>query len=97
MVEIFFLIFSKSTEKQKESEAQAEQYLAKMKEIQSELEIKSIPGDAERKALNEIHRLEGLLSERESLAKQLQSQVHSLSNELDTIKKGLNCCKFQKM
>jgi hypothetical protein len=61
-----------------------------MKEIQSELEIKSIPGDAERKALNEIHRLEGLLREREALAKQLDSQVHSLSSELKTIKKGLN-------
>jgi hypothetical protein len=64
--------------------------LAKMKEIQAELEIKSIPGDAERKALNEIHRLEGLLSEREALAKQLDSQVQSLSSELETIKKGLD-------
>ena len=61
-----------------------------MKEIQSELETKSISADAERKASNEIHRLEGLLSERKALAKQLDSQVHSLSSELETIKKGLN-------
>jgi len=60
-----------------------------MKDIQAELAIKSIPGDAERKALDEINRLKEILDNRNLHVQALEKQVDSLKSELSTIKKGM--------
>jgi len=60
-----------------------------MKDIQAELAIKSIPGDAKRKALDEINRLKEILDNRSLHVQDLEKQVDSLKSELSTIKKGM--------
>ncbi|XP_059479263.1 nucleoprotein TPR-like isoform X2 [Neocloeon triangulifer] len=74
-------------EKFKESEAMLQQYLLKIKEIQTELDIKSIPGDAERKALEEINRLKSELGARDAKILDLDTSVATLERELQNIKK----------
>ncbi|XP_065348252.1 myosin-2 heavy chain-like isoform X1 [Cloeon dipterum] len=76
-----------SQERFEENEKKLHEFSGLIKKLEAELEIKSIPGDAERKALEEINRLNQELENKDNKIQNLELSVSQLEIELEQIKK----------